>query len=61
MSSTYLLFITLITQARICFRVAVITTDMGLHSECLPRISRHPPLKYKVNLSTLSDHFTLVD
>ena len=30
---------------------AVINTDVGLHSECLPQISRQPPLTYKVDLS----------
>ena len=28
-----------------------VVTDVGLHSECLPHISRQPPLKYKVDLS----------
>ena len=31
--------------------LAVINTDVGLHSECLPHITRQPPLKYKVDLS----------
>ena len=31
--------------------LAVINTDVGLHSERLPHISRQPPLKYKANLS----------
>ena len=26
-----------------------INTDVGLHSECLPQISRQPPIKYKVD------------
>ena len=37
--------IILITQARICISIAVINTDVGLHSECLPQISKQPPLK----------------
>ena len=34
-----------------------INTDVGLHSECLPQISRHPPLKCKplVLVTKLSD------
>ena len=45
----------------------LIKTDVGLHSECLPHISRQPPLKYKADLGPLflsphlSDQFTLVD
>ena len=40
----------LITQARICFRInwQWVITDVGLHSECLPHISRQPPLKYRL-------------
>ena len=47
--------------------LAVINTDVGLHSECLPHISRQPSLKYKADLSPyflsphLSDQFTIVD
>ena len=47
--------------------LAVINTDVGVHSKCLPQISiKEPPLKYKADLSpvfvtTLSDQSTLVD
>ena len=33
--------------------MAVINTDVGLHLECLPQISRQPPLKCKVDLKLL--------
>ena len=45
-----LLFI-LITQASLCFcMMAVIYTDVGLHLECLPQISRQPFLVYSIEL-----------
>ena len=38
-----------------------INTDVGLHLECFPQIFRHPPLKYKVDLSPyfLSPHYPI--
>ena len=44
-----------------------INTDMVLHLECSPQISRHPSLKYEVDLKPLvlvtthNDQFTLVE
>ena len=35
----------------ISHELAVINTDVGQHSECLPQISRQQPLKYKIDLS----------
>ena len=32
--------------------LAVINTDVGLHSECLPQISRQSLLMYKVDLNS---------